>query len=63
MDEAPMVSQPASGVGETQVQVTCPHCGKGFWHKISHAFKTVGTAAIETAITIAASNTGFGGDR
>jgi hypothetical protein len=40
---------------ETNVSIhtVCPHCGKSFWHKIGHFFKSVGTEAIETAVDVA----------
>ena len=38
---------------ETQLQVTCPHCGKGFFHKVGHALKSVGVAIVETAVDVA----------
>lgn len=37
---------------ETQLQVTCPHCGKGFWHKVGHVLKSIGVGVAETAVDI-----------
>lgn len=27
-----------------QVEVTCPHCGKKFWHKVTDILKAAGEA-------------------
>jgi len=33
-------------------QVTCPHCGKGFWHKIGDFLKGTGVDLAEIGIDI-----------
>jgi hypothetical protein len=43
----------ATPQGTTQISVVCPHCKKGFFHKIGHFFSSVGTEAVEAAVDIA----------
>lgn len=47
---------------QQQVEVTCPHCGKPFFHKVGSFFKKAGITVLEVGATILLSADGFGED-
>lgn len=51
-EQAQGTQEPTQDPNRSQdVQVTCPNCGKGFFHRIGHAFKEVGKTGLEIALS------------